>query len=92
MPSSPLTSSSTRCSRLRTFRRITPCPSLRPAYPALGTHLFGPIIRPKTDQATAVDLEHLQELARFIVECHSQAIAITNADSDAVIVVEIDTT
>jgi hypothetical protein len=54
--------------------------------------LFGPIIRPKTDQATAVDLEHLQELARFIVECHSQAIAITNADSDAVIVVEIDTT
>jgi hypothetical protein len=54
--------------------------------------LFGPIIRPKTDQAIAVDLEHLQELARFIVECHSQAIATTNADGDAVIVVEIDTT
>ena len=51
-----------------------------------------PIIRLKTHQAIAVDFEHLQELARSIVECHSQAIAITNADSDAVIVVEIDTT
>ncbi|HWZ72782.1 MAG TPA: hypothetical protein VN326_15100 [Casimicrobiaceae bacterium] len=51
-----------------------------------------PHLSPKTDQAIAVDLEHLQELARFIVECHSQAIATTNADGDAVIVVEIDTT
>ena len=43
---------------------------------------------PKTDQAIAVDLEHLQELARFIVECHSQAVAITDADADALIVVD----
>jgi hypothetical protein len=51
-----------------------------------------PHLSPKTDQAIAVDPERPQELARFIVECHSQAIATTNADGDAVIVVEIDTT